>query len=255
MKQLTFLSFNNYNNRQIKYRSTYVDYHGPALDPYPYFFNVYQYNFKYGNGVDAEVVVNTTLLSYLQNITWTPDYVVVFDNDTETACDDVTPAESRWFVMEWYKNREGQYVATLKRDVIADNYEAVLDAPVYLEKGYVDNSENPLLFNKENNTFNQIKKSEKLIKDETGVAWVVGYIPRDAFDTDTLIHGTSYVDYPTNITVSDITAWGPYAYTTNPYQGYLKVDYYRTYYTNEVRQPGQGTVFANTYSDLYGTGG
>ena len=69
MKQLTFLSYNNYYNRQIKYGRSYVDYRGPALDPYPYFFNVYQYNFKYGNGVEASVVVNTTLLSYLENMT------------------------------------------------------------------------------------------------------------------------------------------------------------------------------------------
>ena len=108
--------------------------------------------------------------------------------------------------MEWYKNREGQYVATLKRDVIADNYYAVLqEAPVFIEKGYVNDSENPLLYNSENNSFNQIKKSEKLIKDETGVAWVVGYIPRDAFPEGATIRGTSYADITANIEVADIT--------------------------------------------------
>lgn len=251
MKQLTFLSFNNYNNRQIKFKRSYVDYHGPALDPYPYFFNVYQYNFKYGNGVETQVVVNTTLLSYLQNVTWTPDYVVIFDNDTDTACDDVTPAESRWFVMEWYKNREGQYVATLKRDVICDNYDAVLEAPTFIEKGFVNDPENPLLFNSENNSFNQIKKSEKLIKDETGVAWVVGYIPRDAFTDDAVtIRGTSYADIPANIEVADITQWGPYAYQTNPYQGYLHLDWIQTNYSNQL--VNYISTYVNTSRKLYG---
>ena len=249
MKQLTFLSYNNYNNRQVKYGRSYVDYHGPALDPYPYFQNFYQYNFKYGNGVDTQVVVNTRLNEYV-NLDWTPDYVVVFDNDTAAPCDDTEPAESRWFVMEWYKNREEQYVAVLKRDVIADNYEAILEAPAFIEKGYVNDSENPLLYNSENNAFNQIKKSEKLIKDETGIAWVVGYIPRDAFTEATTIRGTSYSDIAANIEVADITLWGPYAYQNNPYQGYLQLDWIKTNYSNRLTE--YISTYVNTSRKLYG---
>lgn len=137
--------------------------------------------------------------------------------------------------MEWYKNREDQYVATLKRDVICDHYDAILEAPTFIEKGFVNDPENPLLYNKENNVFNQIKKSEKLIKDETGVAWVVGYIPRDAFTDDfKTIRGTSYADITANIEVADITQWGPYAYQTTPYQGYLQLDWIETQYSNRL---------------------
>ena len=107
--------------------------------------------------------------------------------------------------MECFKNRKGQYVVSLHRDVIADNYDKVLDTPIFIEKGMVDDNENPLLFNSENNTFNQIKKSEKLLKDETNVPWIVGYVPRDAIDSTTTVTATSFQDQPTDITVNDIT--------------------------------------------------
>ena len=66
MKQLTFMKFNSYFNRQVKvlnqYQNrltTYVSY----LDAMggianAHFRNVYQYQFKYGNGIDTQVVVN-----------------------------------------------------------------------------------------------------------------------------------------------------------------------------------------------------
>ena len=42
------------------------------------------------------------------------------------------------------------------------------------------NEKDPLLFNKEGMTYNQIKKEETPIIDETGVAWLVGYISQDS---------------------------------------------------------------------------
>lgn len=251
MKQLTFMKFNNYFNRQVKvlnqYQNklttyvSYIDAMGGIANAH--FRNVYQYNFKYGNGIDTQVVVNWALQE-TSPFTEAADYCIVVDNEEETADPLGTyPVESRWFVMECFKNREGQYVVSLHRDVIADNYDKVLDAPVFIEKGMIENNENPLLFNSENNTFNQIKQSEKLLKDETNVPWIVGYVPRDAIDSTTTVTATSYQDQPTDITVNDITSWGYYQYCNdNPsavnFKGYASIDYYRVYfsqtYSNQI---------------------
>ena len=81
--------------------------------------------------------------------------------------------------MDENRTRNGQYKIGLRRDVIVDNYEAVMNAPCFIEKGMIDNPDDPLIFNKENMTYNQIKVSEKILTDTTGCAWIVGYIPQD----------------------------------------------------------------------------
>ena len=251
MKQLTFMKFNSYFNRQVKvlnqYQTklttyvSYLDAMGGLLNAK--FRNVYQYNFKYGNGIDTQVTVNWALEETDPFID-AADYCIVVDNEEEVADPLGTyPVESRWFVMECYKNREGQYIVSLHRDVIADNYEKVLDAPVFIEKGMIENNENPLLYNSENNTFNQIKQSEKLLKDETNVPWIVGYVPRDAVESDTTVTATSFQDQPTDITVNNITQWQYYPYCNDNvsavnFKGYANVDYYRVYfsqtYSNQI---------------------
>lgn len=56
---------------------------------------------------------------------------------------------------------------TLKRDVIADNYNDVVDSPIYLEKGFINDVNDPLLYNSESMNLNQIKQLEIPLKDET----------------------------------------------------------------------------------------
>lgn len=75
------------------------------------------------------------------------------------------------------RTREGQYELQLKRDVIADCYESIITAPVYIEKAHINNTSNPLLFNNESLKVNQIKQEEYLLQDETKCGWVVGYVP------------------------------------------------------------------------------
>ena len=65
---------------------------------------------------------------------------------------------------------------SLRRDVIADNYEAILTAPTFIEKATL-NKEDNFIFNPENMTYNEIKDSnEILLKDKTGGSWIVGYM-------------------------------------------------------------------------------
>lgn len=123
--------------------------------------------------------------------------------------------EQRWFVIEWQKTRGKQYRAILKRDVIADNYNKVISAPAYIEKATITNYNDPLLYNREGMAFNQIKQSETPIKDETQTGWIVGYIPSDAFQSNTTI--TSNVQLTTasaDISVAGLSNWSYWKNTT-----------------------------------------
>lgn len=75
--------------------------------------------------------------------------------------------------------RGGQYQLTLKRDLMVDYKDSVLDATTLIKKATLDDND-PMIYNKEPVNFNQIKKSETPLMDETHSAWVVGYIPRGA---------------------------------------------------------------------------
>lgn len=197
MATLLFLkNYNNYFNRIIKYQS-YSDI-SSSLDNTNSrsFTNI---NFDEADGLYTEQVVNW-------DKTFDPDYLMIIDNSTIV---------QRWFIIEWDKIRKSQYRAILKRDVIADNYNKVINAPVYIEKATITDVNDPLLFNKEGMAFNQIKQSETPIKDETQTGWVVGYIPSDAFQSSTTI--TSNVQLTSasaDITVNGLSSWSYWKNTT-----------------------------------------
>lgn len=74
---------------------------------------------------------------------------------------------------------------TARRDVIADHFDKLVEAPVFVQKGNLD-ADNPLIFNNEGMEFNQIKKDEILLKDETKTPWIVGYIDKTNIPTEAL---------------------------------------------------------------------
>lgn len=161
MPTVYLLKYNNYYNRIVKKEENLAGY---LQDAYllASFNNV---NFVDNDGV------NTT---YLCNTEESPDYIVVANGNVIL---------HRWFVIERTIMRNGQYRFTLRRDLIVDSYDAIVNAPCFIEKAKLQNND-PFIFNKEDMTFNQIKTSEFALKDETGCAWVVGYIPKDAFKGD-----------------------------------------------------------------------
>ena len=89
---------------------------------------------------------------------------------------------SRWFVIECIRLRNGQYRLTLRRDVIADNYDSVIHAPCFIEKATLS-QDDPMIFNSENMSFNQIKTKEIQLTDRTKSPYIVGYISRNATAT------------------------------------------------------------------------
>ena len=89
---------------------------------------------------------------------------------------------SRWYVIESVRTRGGQYKFTLRRDVVADklanNYNEMINAPILVDRAMITDVHNPLLYNPEGFSFNQIKKQEILLKDGTNSAWYILYFKK-----------------------------------------------------------------------------
>ena len=169
--QLLLLHYNNYFNRIIKKENTIADYKAADAD----YKEVSNINFNPGDGVNTSLVLglgqNGSLFDGEEF-----DYLVAYE-----VVDNANVINSRWFIIEQDRERAGQFELTLKRDVLADNYTDVVNSPIFLEKGFINDSNDPLLYNSESMNLNQIKQLEIPLKDETESGWVVGYIPSDAF--------------------------------------------------------------------------
>lgn len=196
---LYFYKFNNYYNRIIKFYDSVSSYqqNGEQLgEP------LQNCSFNPNDGIDAIHIVNRDLSEI-------GDYMLA-----------VLGGEiiSRWFIIEARRERTGRYHLKLRRDLFADTYSSVIKAPAFIEKATLDNGD-PMIFNSEDMTFNQIKTSETPLKDETGSAWVVGYIPRDAFAESKTINGSVVLDSAYDIIEADITNWSYYRYTNEKFKG------------------------------------
>ena len=159
MENIYLLKYNNYYNRRIKRFANVTDYS-------PYFVAQINEtaNFNPGDGVTTTFVFNLA-----DDIN--ANYLLAVDvNDSRKF--------TRWFILDSVRLKSGQYRLELRRDLIADVLTDLYDAPMFIEKATLP-IDNPLIFNSENMTFNQIKNSETLLKDGTECAWIVGYMARN----------------------------------------------------------------------------
>ena len=154
-----FFIYNNYYNREFKREENINDY--GAI----FYQESNNLNFNPNDGI------TTTYTAGRQNNPYNGmcDYVIYSEDGTHIT--------SRWFIIEQERTLKGQYKCTLRRDVVADNWDKIQNAPMFIEKATL-NQDSPLIYNKENMSFNQIKTSEEEIKDLTGCAWIVGYLNR-----------------------------------------------------------------------------
>lgn len=157
---ISLLKYNNYYSRTIKRFST-VD---ELLDRDDVvvigtFQNV---NFNPGDGVATQLTLNYTEGP-------TANYLVAEDTDGSF---------TSWFVLDAQYMRFGQYVLSLRRDLVNDLWGVLADSPFFVEKAMLS-ANNPLIFNNESMTFNQIKTNETLIKDKTNIPWIVGYVAKN----------------------------------------------------------------------------
>lgn len=209
---LYILKYNNYYNRTIKKEDSLTDYLQYQLG------NVIQgVAFNPGDGIATQQVVNLT-----------EDQI----GDYLLAVNEYNEIDSRWFILDCRRERTGQYTLTLRRDLVVDNYNSVISAPCFIEKATLNDSD-PMIYNSEDMTFNQIKTSETPLKDETGCAWVVGYIPSNSFQEDTTINGNIILEHSADITIDNLKNWDLYPYLTGTqfkaaadklfYAGYVSV--------------------------------
>ena len=167
--------FNNYFNRKVKrfdYVQEYITHQVDNDKRYNKLANN-PINFNPNDGVSTTHIAN---LSIFGDNEWIPDYLIIVGKNAGVIGYDLV--ESRWFIVECKRTRQGQYELKLRRDVMADFWPNIKEAPIYVEKANIPTS-NKLIYNSEGLSLNQIKKGETKIKDETQMAWIVGYIARN----------------------------------------------------------------------------
>lgn len=195
---LTFLKYNNYYNRIVKSEEHITGYTADNLSR-----TFVNHNFNPGDGVDSEVVINW-------NEAWNPDYLVCYIDDGGDAI-----IESRWFVLASVRIKGGQYRVTLRRDVVVDYYDKLIDAPMFIEKATLQSDSDVAIYNEEALDLNQIKKEEILLKDKTEIPWLVGY-----FAKNTVLEGAQNI--PTTeidaIYANTLESWEFYKYISEEYK-------------------------------------
>lgn len=199
---LTLLSYNNYYNRIVKRHETLDDYYNDGAQ---FSADIVGVNFNPNDGVSTSQIVNADFTASIA-----PDYALLMDGNTII---------SRWYIIECVRTRGGQYNLDLLRDLVADCYDKVLSAPMFIEKASLSRND-ARIFNNENMTFNKIKTSERLLRDSTRIPWIVGYIARDTSDTPVSIAAEDIaIDY-------DLTSLNEYQYHSYDISNPYKMSYY-----------------------------
>lgn len=184
--------FNNYFNRKIIKYDKLNDYMTHSRDNYcPLSEGLVptSFDFNPNDNITTEVICN--------GVPFDPDYILIFDDDVDETI------ASRWFIVEQKRNRQGQWIYYLKRDVIADNLDSLLNAPIFVEKGML-NENDPFIVNNEGMSLNQVKVNETKLLDKSNTAWIVGYMARNIGGSDINIQVNDEqipIDY---ITLEDI---------------------------------------------------
>ena len=155
LQNIYLLQYNNYFNRIVKKEPTVTDYTSKAV------YTLTRTSFNPNDGVNTSHVMNTEVDC---------DYAVVTDlTGTDIA--------SRWCVVESKRERNGQVTLTLRRDIVVDYYEDIIDSPCYIEKATLQPND-PFIFNKEGGGYNEIKTKETLLKDAGRCKWLVAFISK-----------------------------------------------------------------------------
>lgn len=238
------LKYNTYFDRVYKREETVSAYSQYLLYDKlnnPGIFNV---DFKPKDGVSTTQIIN-----------WTgdePNYLIVADmlNSDKIL--------SRWFVMECRRTRQGQYELTLRRDVVADNIDAIANSTAYIEKA-IASDDSPLIYNQEPISTNQIKTNEIQLKDGSKTAWLVGYVASD-YDYTSGNSNKMTLTFPNiipNFTTDTLENWSYYPYTTG--KAYNRTDIKQQYSIYTItgikrlvsKYTYTNNILTNTEEDMY----
>lgn len=157
---LYFLKYNNYFNRTYKKEKQLISY----LD------------YEVGRVEDCELWNPNDGVYTEQDLEYEYEMGKVFPDYMIAAVG--SEIESRWFVLDGTRLSNGMYHMSLKRDIIADEIDKILESPMYVQRALLPEN-NTLIYNGENISVNQIKTDEMPIKDETKVPWIIGYLNRN----------------------------------------------------------------------------
>ncbi len=192
MSAIYCISYNNYFNRTVKREESLAAYLGANNENVRY--TEANFNFNPNDGANAAIIVGRSANpanSY-------GDYLLVVENG-EIA--------SRWFILDEERLRGKQYRLNLRRDIVVDYYEQVLNSTAFIEKG-LPKYDSTLIFNSEGIPFNQIKKGETPLVDESKMAWICGFVDRETEAKTISINSTVVPD----IKVDSLTDWSFYQY-------------------------------------------
>ena len=154
MWKIKLLNFHHYTERSIdKYEDidSYNDYSHIDREIFNFTFNNY---------------ISTSLDIKLEE-DFKPNYLLLIKDDK---------IHSRWYITNISQNSGNQHKLSLKRDIIADNLDTIMNLPnTYITKGYTDIN-NSCFFNKEDLIVNEIPKKLYPLRDELGCPWLVAYV-------------------------------------------------------------------------------
>ena len=160
MKYVYFLKYNNYANRIMKKGATLEDYLGENSVNYITSIT----DVKMWNPNDGIQTVITTPNN--TDFSTEPDYLLAVNEDLSI--------DSRWFVVETVRWHKGQYQCKLRRDVFAEAWDDLMNSTSFIDRAILQATD-PLIYNPEPITVNQINQNEVLIKDRTQCPWIVFY--------------------------------------------------------------------------------
>lgn len=197
MATIYIYNYNNYFNREVRMKDTIAAYGTPLHVQN----NV---NFNPNDGVSTGLTVGRAGNAY----SGVGDYLIVDDEG------DI----SRWFIIDHVRRLKGQWRLTLRRDVLVDFYDEVINSTAFIQRATVPDI-SPFIYNQEPITVNQIKQKELLLKDSTKVAWLCGFLSRnyDGSDGDIALNASQFVADEEYDTIDDYT-----------YKQYIGNSYYRT---------------------------
>ena len=195
MSAIYCISYNNYFNRTVKREESLAAYLGANNSNVRY--SEANFNFNPNDGANAAITVGRSenpANSY-------GDYLLVVENGAIV---------SRWFILDEDRLRGKQYRLNLRRDIVVDYYEQVLNSTAFIEKG-LPNEDSTLIFNSEGIPFNQIKKGETPLIDDSKMAWIIGFVAREGEAKTISINSTVVPDFK----VDSLEDWSYYKYVNH----------------------------------------
>ena len=179
MSAIYCIYYNNYFNRTVKREESLAAYLGANNENVRY--TEANFNFNPADGANTAITVGRSENPANDY----GDYLLVVENGEIV---------SRWFILDEDRLRGKQYKLNLRRDIVVDYYEQVLASTAFIEKG-LPKYDSTLIFNSEGIPFNQIKKGETPLIDDSRMAWICGFVDRETQAKTISINASVVADY------------------------------------------------------------